>query len=71
MQGMHEFRVKCEICDAAIDLMTVNMRGDNSAAIDRQQLNELLVDYDWLPTSRGRYCPKHAGEARAKFRPPR
>ncbi|MGY4709830.1 hypothetical protein ACXDF8_09800 [Mycolicibacterium sp. CBM1] len=25
---------------------------------------ELLVDYGWLPTTRGSYCPAHAHAAR-------
>lgn len=60
-----DFRVRCEGCGAAIELSVV-VPEDNEA-IEKQDLDELLVDYGWLPTSHGGYCPQHAAQARAKF----
>ena len=42
----------------------------DAAAAAKQPLNELLVDYGWLPTSQGSYCRQHAGPARQNLRPP-
>ena len=60
-----DFRVRCEGCGAAIELSVV-VPEDNEA-IEKEDLDELLVDYGWLPTSHGGYCPQHAAQARAKF----
>jgi hypothetical protein len=50
-----------------MDLSTVVSKPDG--AIARQTLNELLVDYGWLPTAEGTYCRQHAAPAREN-RPP-
>jgi len=57
--------VECESCTAAIDVSAVVP--EHLDAIGKQSFNELLVDYGWLPTSKGCYCPAHAAEARARF----
>jgi hypothetical protein len=62
-----EFHIKCERCSAVMDLSTVVSKPDG--AIARQTLNELLVDYGWLPTAEGTYCRQHAAPAREN-RPP-
>jgi hypothetical protein len=69
-----EDRVQCQICNAQIGL-SVRLPGDYHAtdhhnAIERNSLNELLVDYGWLPTSKGYYCPHHAPQARTRFQHP-
>lgn len=63
-----DFRIQCESCTAVIDLSVLVLKLDDAAA--RQPLNELLVDYGWLPTSRGSYCRQHAVPARHRVHPP-
>jgi NAD-dependent dihydropyrimidine dehydrogenase PreA subunit len=41
---------------------------EHDNAIVKDSLNELLVDYGWLPTSRSYYCRHHAPQARARLR---
>jgi hypothetical protein len=66
-------RVQCQSCMAVIDV-GIHLPGHNATehdkTIGKESLNELLVDYGWLPTSKGSYCPRHAREARVRFRHP-
>ncbi len=63
-----EFRIQCQSCTSVITLAVSVYKNDDAAA--KQPLNELLVDYGWLPTSQGSYCPQHAAPARQNLRPP-
>lgn len=58
VSGRH---IVCEACTASIDL-TVLANGRVSFEIHATE--ELLVDYGWLPTSRGAYCPDHSRQVR-------
>lgn len=51
-------RIQCRSCGAEIGMGPV---------IAGNSLNELLVDYGWLPTSKGYYCPHHAPQVRARL----
>jgi hypothetical protein len=68
-----ENRIQCQSCTAVIDV-GIRLPGHNATeydnSIEKESLNELLVDYGWLPTSRGSYCPGHARETRVRFRHP-
>ena len=68
-----EGRVQCQSCTAVIDvgihLPDLNAT-EHDTAIEQELADELLVDYGWLPTSKGSYCPQHAWEARVRFRHP-
>jgi hypothetical protein len=68
-----EDRVQCQSCMAVIDV-GIHLPGHNATehdnTIEKESVNELLVDYGWLPTSKGSYCPQHAWEARVRFRHP-
>ena len=68
-----EHRIQCQSCMAVIDV-GIHLPGHNATehhnTIEKESLNELLVDYGWLPTSKGSYCPRHAREARVSFRHP-
>jgi hypothetical protein len=65
-----EHRIQCQSCIAIIDV-GIRLPGRNATELDntiaKAWLNELLVDYGWLPTSKGCYCPRHAREARVRF----
>ena len=61
-----DYRVHCASCSAIIDLSF--LVPGHKAAIEKETLDELLVDYGWLPTSTGSYCPQHAARQREKFR---
>ena len=63
-----EFRIQCQSCTAVVTLSVLVLKLHDAAA--RQRLNELLVDYGWLPTSQGCYCRQHAAAARQNLRPP-
>jgi hypothetical protein len=68
-----EDHVQCQSCTAVIGA-GIHLPGHNATehdnTIEKQSLIELLVDYGWLPTSKGSYCPRHAREARVRFRHP-
>jgi hypothetical protein len=55
---MNEYRVQCQSCRAEIGVRGIPPSHDNAAlrekAIQRDSLNEILVDYGWLPTSKAR-----------------
>jgi hypothetical protein len=67
---MNEYRVQCQSCRAEIGVRGIPPSHDNAApgekAIQKDSLNEILVDYGWLPTSNGYYCRRHAPQARAR-----
>jgi hypothetical protein len=67
---INECRVQCQSCRAEINVLGIPPSRDNATprekAIQKDSLNELLVDYGWLPTSRGYYCRRHAPQARAR-----
>jgi hypothetical protein len=68
-----EGRVQCQSCTAVIDVgihLPYHNATEHDTAIEKESLDELLVDYGWLPTSKGSYCPQHAREARVRFRHP-
>jgi hypothetical protein len=64
--------IECRTCTAVIGvsaLLPEEQRATkHDITIERESLDELLVDYGWLPTSKGAYCPQHAAQARATFR---
>jgi hypothetical protein len=68
----NEHRIQCQSCNAEIDVSVLLPEHYNATehdnAIENESLNELLVDYGWLPTSQGCYCRHHAPQARARFR---
>jgi hypothetical protein len=70
--GDDEYRVQCRSCRAEIGVHSVFPLRDNATrrdkAIAKESLNELLVDYGWLPTTTGYYCRRHAPQARARLR---
>jgi len=53
-----ERRIVCVICSTVIELTFV-VPG-HKEAYEIQVIDELLVDYGWLPTRNGCYCPRHA-----------
>jgi hypothetical protein len=61
-----DYHVECASCTAVIDLSV--LAPERNAVIEKQALDELLVDYGWVPTSNGSYCPEHAAQEREKFR---
>jgi hypothetical protein len=69
---VNEYRVQCRTCSAEIGVRGVPPPKDNATrhhkAVERDSLNELLVDYGWLPTSAVYYCRRHAPQARARLR---
>ncbi|MCX2933155.1 hypothetical protein ORI20_23060 [Mycobacterium sp. CVI_P3] len=56
-----ERHIVCEVCTASIDL---TVRADGRVRFEIHATEELLVDYGWLPTTRGAYCPDHARRVR-------
>jgi hypothetical protein len=70
----NEHPIQCQSCNAEIGLSILVPEDynvtDHENAIERNSLDELLVDYGWLPTSKGYYCPHHAPQALARFRHP-
>ncbi len=66
----NEYRVQCQTCRAEIGVRGLPPSRDSATrrekAIQKDSLNELLVDYGWLATSKGYYCKRHAPEARAR-----
>jgi hypothetical protein len=67
---INEYRVQCQSCRAEIGVRVIPPSRDNATprekAIQKDSLNEMLVDYGWLPTSTGYYCRRHAPQARAR-----
>ncbi len=63
-----DYTVRCETCLVVIRLGVVaaDRTPDDVRLI--QALNELLVDYGWLPTRSGRYCRTHAAAIRVRPR---
>lgn len=57
-----EFHVECDHCSTTIDVAVLVYKPTPAAA--KQALNELLVDYGWLPTVGGGYCNVHAAPVR-------
>lgn len=55
-------RVECHSCAAALTLSVV--LAERREVLVAQAVNELLVDYGWLPTSWGKYCRSHAATVR-------
>jgi hypothetical protein len=68
----NEYRVQCRSCRAEIGVSVHARDGGNATthekAVQKDSANEQLVEYGWLPTSRGYYFPRHAPEALAGFR---
>jgi hypothetical protein len=58
---INERHIVCEVCTASIDLAVLAY---DKVAFEIHATEELLVDYGWLPTSRGAYCPDHAPRVR-------
>lgn len=63
--------IECQICSVAIDVNTVSPDRCNqthsAVATEKNALNEVLVDYGWLPTSKGYYCRQHAPQTRVRL----
>jgi hypothetical protein len=57
-----EFHVECDQCATSIDVSVLVHKPAQSAA--KQALNELLVDYGWVPTAGGGFCRAHTVPAR-------
>jgi hypothetical protein len=53
-----DFHVECDQCTSSIDVSVLVYKPARSAA--KQALNELLVDFGWLPTVGGGFCRAHA-----------
>jgi hypothetical protein len=53
-----ERRIECVTCATVIELSFVVP--EHKQAYEIQVIDELLVDYGWLPTTTGSYCPRHA-----------
>ena len=51
-------RVACVRCNATIEVSVFAI--EPRPAVVKQSLNELLIDFGWLPTSLGGYCRQHA-----------
>jgi hypothetical protein len=66
----NQYRVECQTCRVEIGVRGLPPSRDSATrrekAIQKDSLNELLVDYGWLPTSKGYYCRRHAPEARSR-----
>jgi hypothetical protein len=64
------YDVRCEHCLVIIRLGVVSPNPDRDHDDARliEALNELLVDYGWLPTRSGRYCRNHATGVRGSRR---
>jgi hypothetical protein len=67
---INEYRVQCQTCRAEIGVRGIPPWHDDATpgekAIQKDSLNEILVDYGWVPTSTGYYCRRHAPQARAR-----
>jgi hypothetical protein len=56
-----ERHIVCEACTASIDLTVL---AHDRVAFEVHATDELLVDYGWLPTPHGAYCPDHSRRVR-------
>jgi hypothetical protein len=67
---INEHCVECQSCRVEIGVRGIPPSRDDATprekAIHKDSLNEILVDYGWLPTSTGYYCRRHAPQARAR-----
>lgn len=67
---INEYCVHCQSCRGEIGVRGIPPSRDDATprekAIQKDSLNEILVDYGWLPTSTGYYCRRHAPQARAR-----
>lgn len=61
-ESIWDCRVVCLKCSEAIEVSVFVFH--SSAAIVKQSVNELLVDFGWLPTSSGGYCRQHSSFAK-------
>lgn len=55
-------RVVCVRCNETIEVSVFAV--ESRSAVVKQSLNELLVDFGWLPAPLGGYCRQHAVFAR-------
>ena len=57
-ESIWDCRVACVSCNATIEesVFVIEPR----AAVAKQSLNELLIDFGWLPTPLGGYCRQHS-----------
>ncbi|MBS1694044.1 MAG: hypothetical protein JST91_17680 [Actinobacteria bacterium] len=62
------YRVRCERCLVVISIGIISAARPADDVRVTEALNELLVDYGWLPTRSGRYCRNHAAEVRGRSR---
>ena len=66
---INDYRVQRQTCRVEIGVRGLPPLRDSATrrekAVQKDSLNELLVDYGWLPTSRGYYCRRRAPEARS------
>jgi hypothetical protein len=51
-------RVGCLSCSETIEVSVFVV--ESRTSVVKQSLNELLVDFGWLPTALGGYCRRHA-----------
>jgi hypothetical protein len=67
---INEYRVQCQSCRAEIGVSGIPSSRDSATrrekAIQKDSLNQLFIDYGWLPTSWGYYCRRHALQARVR-----
>jgi hypothetical protein len=66
LNQVSEHRIECQSCRVEICVSVLR----DTAVVEKRSLNERVVDYGWLPTSRGYYCRQHAPQAKARFRHP-
>jgi hypothetical protein len=58
-------QLHCVSCRTSIELSVVNPFGDATHAANvHTAVNELLVDFGWVPGDTGPYCPVHAAALR-------
>ncbi|HMZ14259.1 MAG TPA: hypothetical protein PLI79_12155 [Mycobacterium sp.] len=62
MSDISERRIVCLSCTQTIDVSVLVVDGRETIAV--HAVEEILVDYGWLPTPRGSYCPQHARSVR-------
>lgn len=61
-ESIWDCRVACVRCSETIDVSVFAF--ESRMTVVKQSLNELLVDFGWLPTALGGYCRLHAVNAR-------
>jgi len=61
-ESVWEYRIVCASCTETIEVSVFVL--ESNVAVVKQSLNELLVDFGWLPTPLGGYCRHHAVVAR-------